>query len=186
MWHSDYDSARKRAGSDTGGDVLPGVARVACAISATSGARDPLTDNGRGNANRVSGNLCMGRLVASINVTLDGYCNHDYVIDDEDLLSYACALLDSTRTILFGRATYQIFESYWPQVVDDPDSVKHHVQFATRICSASKVVFSKSLKAVKWNNARIAERELKSEILALKSEPTHDLLIFGSPAYLCP
>lgn len=126
----------------------------------------------------------MGRLVASINVTLDGYCNHNYVIADEDLHKYASSLIDSSRTVLFGRGTYQIFESYWPHVAGNPDSVKDHVQFAMRIDSVAKIVFSKSIKTVKWKNVTILDGDLKSEILELKSKHGHDLLTFGSPSLI--
>ena len=51
----------------------------------------------------------MRKLVFSLNISLDGYCNHDDFSPDEEYLNYINELLDSYDTVLFGRVTYRLF-----------------------------------------------------------------------------
>ncbi|HEY8780412.1 MAG TPA: hypothetical protein VIM16_02255 [Mucilaginibacter sp.] len=66
----------------------------------------------------------MRKLIASINITLDGFCDHTAVIADDELHQNANELLRSADTILFGRITYQLMESGWPPIVKKPTGVK--------------------------------------------------------------
>jgi len=66
-------------------------------------------------------------LIVSINVTVEGCCDHAEVIADDELHRYATDLLDDSDGLLFGRVTYELFESYWPFVASDGLGTKSEV-----------------------------------------------------------
>jgi dihydrofolate reductase len=140
------------------------------------------------------------RIVMFNRVSGDGYFagrdgNLDWVIPEEEIDKAVAEQIEKEQspgpdTILFGRKTYEMFESFWPHAVDDSPTTRapHGPERRTEelkamgvfINEAVKLVFSKSLKSVTWKNSRLL-RELDSrEIEALKREPGKDMLIFGS------
>lgn len=66
----------------------------------------------------------MRKLIAAMNMTLDGFCNHTAMIADEEIHRHYSELLNSSGTLLYGRITYQLMESYWPSVVKNPTGIK--------------------------------------------------------------
>lgn len=94
-----------------------------------------------------------------------------------------------TSTMLFGRRTYEMFESFWPKVGDGKSVPSPHgpmpatpelLAYARTINAAKKVVYSKSRSEVTWNNSHLRREIDADEIRALKREPGGALLIFGS------
>ncbi|MCB1026089.1 MAG: dihydrofolate reductase, partial [Acidobacteria bacterium] len=65
----------------------------------------------------------MRKIIAAINMTLDGFCDHTAGIADEETHQHFSALLRSADTILFGRITYELME-YWPTVIENPTGNK--------------------------------------------------------------
>jgi len=61
----------------------------------------------------------MRKLIAAINMTLDGFCDHTAVIADDEIHRHYNELLSSAGTLLYGRITYQLIESSWPTVVNN-------------------------------------------------------------------
>src|SRR5690349_8754681 len=96
----------------------------------------------------------MRKIVAAINMTLDGDCNHTSGIADDELHRHYTDLLRNAGTLLYGRITYQLMESYWPTLVKNPSGNKAYDDFAGAIDNIPKVVFSNTLKSVKWESAR--------------------------------
>ena len=114
-------------------------------------------------------------------MTLDGFCDHTAMIADDELHQHYNELLSSADTILFGRITYQLMESYWPTVVKNPTGNKQTDEFAGLIDNISKIVFSSTLKIVDWKNVKLANRDIKEEVLALKQQNGRAILV-GSPS----
>ena len=125
----------------------------------------------------------MRKLIAAINITLDGFCDHNAVIADEELHENANELLRSADTILFGRITYQLMESGWPPIVKQPTGIKSVDEFAQLIDHISKIVFSNTLKDVEWKNTRLTNGNIKEEVLKLKQQPGKNILV-GSPGII--
>jgi dihydrofolate reductase len=75
--------------------------------------------------------------------------------------------------ILFGRVTYQLMASYWPTATEQPI-------VADRMNSLPKVVFSRTLDAVDWNNSQLVKDNIGVEVSKLKQQPGADLAVFGS------
>lgn len=121
-----------------------------------------------------------------MNMTLDGFCDHTAMIADEEIHQHYCELINESGTLLYGRITYQLMESYWPSVVKNPTGDKSTDDFAVAIDNASKIVFSRTLKSVDWRNTELKREVNKEEILALKQSRdgvNKDILV-GSPGLI--
>lgn len=130
----------------------------------------------------------MRKLIAAINMTLDGYCDHTAGIADDELHDHYTQLLKGAGAIIYGRITYQLMESYWPTVVKTPTGNKSTDEFAVIIEDIPKIVFSRTLTAVDsvgigWKNTRLVKRDVKEEVLALKQQEERDILV-GSPSLI--
>ncbi|AHF14786.1 dihydrofolate reductase family protein [Niabella soli] len=124
----------------------------------------------------------MRKVIAAINMTVDGFCDHTAGVPDETLHQHYADLLNDGGVILYGRITYQLME-YWPTVLKDPTGNKAMDAFAVAIDRIPKIVFSHTLKEVDWATARIAKRTLEDEIAALKQETGGNILV-GSPGLI--
>jgi len=125
----------------------------------------------------------MRKLIAAINMTLDGFCNHTAMIADEEIHQHFNELLNNTDTLLYGRITYQLMESYWPSVVKNPTGNKPMDEFAVLIDNISKIVFSRTLQHVDWKNTKLKKEIIKEEILELKQQPGKNIIV-GSPGLI--
>jgi dihydrofolate reductase len=112
----------------------------------------------------------------SINVTLDGCCDHRAGIADEDLHRHAVENLNQADALLFGRVTYEMMETAWrPQTGARPDWME---PFARTIHAAKKYVVSSTLHRVDWN-AELVRGDLETAVQQLKREPGKGLLTGG-------
>jgi dihydrofolate reductase len=125
----------------------------------------------------------MRKLIAGINMTVDGFCDHTAGIADDELHQHYNHLLRSTDTILFGRITYQLMESSWPQIVENPTGDKPIDEFAILIDNVSKIVYSRTLKKVDWKNTILKKEISKEEIVELKRQEGKSILV-GSPSLI--
>jgi len=128
----------------------------------------------------------MRKLIAGINMTLDGFCDHTAMIADDEIHQHYNELLSNADTLIYGRITYQLMESYWPAVVKNPTGNKPIDEFAVLMDNISKIVFSHTLKNVEWKTARLAKRSIKEEVLELKQSRnggSRDILV-GSPSLI--
>ena len=125
----------------------------------------------------------MRNLIAAINMTLDGFCDHTAMIADEEIHQHYNELLSNTGTLIYGRITYQLMESYWPSVVKDPTGNKPMDEFAVLIDNISKIVFSRTLKNVEWKNTTLKKKIIKEEILELKEQVDKNIVV-GSPGLI--
>ena len=118
----------------------------------------------------------------SINVTLDGCCDHREVVADEDLHRHAAENLDRADALLFGRVTYEMMEAAWrppAQTGARPDWMEPWMEpFARTIDAAKKYVVSSTLDRVDWN-AELVRGDLGKAVQQLKREPGKGLLVGG-------
>lgn len=117
----------------------------------------------------------MRKLIAAINMTLDGYCDHTAVDPDQEIHQHYADLLNSAGTALYGRVTYHLME-YWRSVLDHPTGNKATDEFARTIDQIPKVVFSRTLKSVDWPTARLADQDIKAELTRLQQQKGGDIL----------
>ncbi|MGZ3602194.1 MAG: dihydrofolate reductase family protein [Ktedonobacterales bacterium] len=135
----------------------------------------------------------MRNIIVSERVTLDGYVTGPHgemdwmeAYLDDAVATYESELQQRVDTALLGRVTYQGFESYWPQVARDPTAPKGMVEYAQRWNTMRKVVFSKTLPRVEWNNATLIREIVPEAITQLKQEPGRDIVIYGSASIVRP
>ena len=124
----------------------------------------------------------MRKVIAAINMTLDGFCDHTAGIADEELHDHFTELLRNSGVVLYGRITYQLME-FWPTLLENPTGKKDMDEFAVAIDEIPKIVFSRTLKNLEWKTARLAKRDIKEEVLALSQESGKDILV-GSPSLI--
>jgi dihydrofolate reductase len=123
------------------------------------------------------------RLILHMSMSLDGFVAHkDGAIDWHSSRSAGAVdhgssrhranleLLGQIDTIVMGRGAYVEFEQGW-SASENP--------MAVLMNALPKVVFSRSLSEVTWNNARLTRAPLEEEVPALKREPGKDLVVFG-------
>jgi dihydrofolate reductase len=113
----------------------------------------------------------------SINVTLDGCCDHQVMIADEELHRHARENLDQADALLFGRVTYEMMEAAFrsPRTGAMPEWTE---PFARTIDAARKYVVSSTLPQVDWN-AELVRGDLAAAVQRLKREPGKGLLTGG-------
>jgi dihydrofolate reductase len=118
----------------------------------------------------------------SINVTLDGCCDHAAIAADEELHRHAAENLARADALLFGRVTYEMMESAWrapAQTGATPDWMEPWMQpFAGTIDAAKKYVVSSTLERVDWN-AEIVRGDLEGAVQQLKRESGKGLFVAG-------
>jgi len=114
----------------------------------------------------------------SINVTLDGCCDHRAIPADEELHRHAMENLDQADALLFGRVTYEMMEAAFrpsAQTGARPDWME---PFARTIDAAKKYVVSSTLGQVDWN-AELVRGDLETAVQQLKRAPGKGLLLGG-------
>jgi dihydrofolate reductase len=118
----------------------------------------------------------------SINVTLDGCCDHRAASTDEELHRHATANLARADALLFGRVTYGMMEAAFRQPAlagARPDWMTDWMlPFARTIDAAKKYVVSSTLERVDWN-AELVRGDLGTAVQQLKREPGQGLFVGG-------
>ena len=125
----------------------------------------------------------MRKLIAAMNMTLDGFCNHEAMSADEEIHQHYNELLSNADTLIYGRITYQLMESYWPSVVKNPTGNKPMDEFAVLIGNISKIVYSRTLQHVDWKNTTLKKKVIQEEILELKQQRSKNIVV-GSPGLI--
>jgi dihydrofolate reductase len=118
----------------------------------------------------------MRKLIAGINMTLDGFCDHTAGIPDEEIHQHYAELLDNADVVLYGRITYQLMQ-YWQTLLKNPSGEKSMDDFAMAIDKILKIVFSHTLKNTEWESAKLSNKSLEEMVLDLKQQPGRDILV---------
>ena len=118
----------------------------------------------------------MRKLIAGINMTLDGFCDHTAGISDEELHQHYAELLDNADVVLYGRITYQLMQ-YWQTLLKNPSGEKSMDDFAMAIDKIPKIVFSHTLKNTEWDSAKLSNKSLEEMVLELKQQSGRDILV---------
>lgn len=118
----------------------------------------------------------MKKVIAAINMTLDGIYDHTAGIPDEEIHQHYTELLGQGSVILYGRTTYQLME-FWRTLLEKPSEEKSMNDFAMAINKIPKIVFSHTLKDVEWETAKLANSDLQEEVLKLKKQAGKDILV---------
>lgn len=120
----------------------------------------------------------MRKIVAGLFISLDGVVEapetwHFPYFNDE-MGEIVGSQMAGADTMLLGRRTYEEFAAYWADKGGD-------VAFADEINATRKLVASRTLTSVEWQNSSLIEGEVGQALRRLKAEPGKDISITGSP-----
>jgi dihydrofolate reductase len=118
----------------------------------------------------------------SINVTVDGCCDHREGIADEELHRHWAESLAQADALLFGRVTYEMMEAAWRPARTGvrPEWMAEWMDpFARAIDAAKKYVVSNTLERVDWNAELVRGDDLEQTVQQLKREPGQGLFVGG-------
>jgi dihydrofolate reductase len=120
----------------------------------------------------------MGLLTFSINVTLDGCIDHQAGIADDETHTFFTRLLNESEAMLWGRATYEMMESYWPAVargdVAAPPTLR---EWAIELEAKPKYVVSSTRKDFPWTNTHHIVGDLRTAVQKLKDATSAGVLL---------
>lgn len=114
----------------------------------------------------------------SINVTLNGCCDHRAILPDEDLHRHAVENLEQADALLFGRVTYEMMEAAFRLPVPTGARPDWMEPFARTINAAKKYVVSSTLDRVDWN-AELVRGDLGTAVQQLKQQSGKGLFVGG-------
>ena len=117
----------------------------------------------------------------SINVTLDGCCDHRVIIPDEELQElhrHHTENIARADALLFGRVIYEMMESAWRRSAPAEERPDWMEPFARTIDAKKKYVVSRTLERVDWN-AELVRGDLAKAVQELKRQPGEGLLTGG-------
>jgi dihydrofolate reductase len=129
----------------------------------------------------------MRKLIVSVNITLDGFmagpnCELDWHFNrwTTEMADAQCEQLSRAGTILLGRVTYNAMAAYWSAAKSNLCFPRGDLAFADLMNSRQKVVFSRTIKELNWENSVQLSGNLGSEIYKLKKLDGNDIIIYGS------
>jgi dihydrofolate reductase len=114
----------------------------------------------------------------SINITLDGCCDHREIVADEELHRHHTENVERADALLFGRVTYEMMEEAWRPPALAGTRPEWMEPFARTINAAKKYVVSSSLERVDWN-AELVRGDLGEAVQRLKQESGTGLFVGG-------
>jgi dihydrofolate reductase len=124
----------------------------------------------------------MRKLIVFNQVTLDGYfagVNGDISWAHKNDAEWNAFVAENAKgggVLLFGRITYELMASHWPT----PTAIKNDPVVAEGMNNLPKVVFSKTLDKVSWNNTKLVKGDMPAEIRKMKKEAGKDMVVLGS------
>ena len=108
--------------------------------------------------------------------TLDGDISWAHAAHDPEWNAFISDNAKGNGRLVFGRKTYEMMVSYWPT----PAAAKKDPVVAEGMNRLPKIVFSRTLEKVAWENTKLVKGDLTNEVRKLKDEPGDDLVIMGS------
>ncbi len=129
----------------------------------------------------------MRKLKLQMQMTMNGYVGglngeNDWMTwnPDDEFIEFLSSQLDSSDTLLLGRKTAQGIIKYWEDTaIENPTH-----PFAKKIAAISKVIFTKTLEKLIWNNTILAKGNLTEEISNLKQQNGKDIIVFGGAEFV--
>lgn len=117
-----------------------------------------------------------------MNMTLDGFCDHDKMGADDEIHEHYTDLLRGAGVVIYGRKTFQLME-FWPKLLANSSGNKAMDDFAVAIDNVHKIVYSRTLESVEWKTAELKRELIKEEVVELKQQPGKPIFV-GSPSLI--
>lgn len=128
----------------------------------------------------------MRKIISFMHMSLDGFVagpngEMNWIKVDEEIFDHVGKRISQTDSALYGRTTYQMMESYWPEAGNKPNASKHDIEHSRWYNKAHKVVLSKTLKDADLPNTTIISDNLSDRLNEIKQQAGSEILLFGSP-----
>ncbi len=130
----------------------------------------------------------MRKIILLIHLSLDGFAagpndELDWIAYDNELEQYAHSLHDQTDAVIWGRRTYEGMAGYWLTVPGNPESTPAELEHARFLDKATKIVVSRTLERIEWNQAQntvLIKDNLAEAIHNIKQQQGRDIWFLGS------
>jgi len=128
----------------------------------------------------------MRKIISFMHISLDGFVagpngEMNWIKVDQEIFDHVGKRISEGDTALYGRKTYEMMESYWPDAGKASDASKHDIEHSEWYNNVQKVVLSKTMKGSELPNTTIISDNLSESINKIKRSGSADILIFGSP-----
>jgi len=133
----------------------------------------------------------MRKVIFKVETTLDGFIAgpngemdwaFGHVRTKEDW-NHVNDILDTVDTVLMSRVIYEEYKDYWPAVATDHSSSESDKEFSRWLDKTPKIVFSRTLENLEWENARLVRGDAGMEIAILKQQPGKNLVMWGGSRF---
>jgi dihydrofolate reductase len=129
----------------------------------------------------------MKKLILCGHVSLDGYVagpqgEMDWIALDDEMFDLVGQWTDEADTALYGRVTYQMMESYWPDAASQPGASKHDIHHSAWYNSVHKLVLSHTLQGQQIPDTEIISDKIAERVNKVKQQGGKNIMIFGSPS----
>jgi dihydrofolate reductase len=98
---------------------------------------------------------------------------------NDEMEEYIAEQGKTIDTLLVGRIAYESMANHWPAIAANPSARRKDLEFADWMNNLPKIVFSKTLQEVRWNNSRLVKDRIPEEIAKVKQQPGKDLIMWG-------
>jgi dihydrofolate reductase len=127
----------------------------------------------------------MGKIVATVWITLDGYVANadgemDWLLIDEPMMRYEQDLVDNASALLLGRSTHADFAGYWPNAANDPNEDEANRTYARRLDALARYAVSRSGDLASWEGTTRLETIDEPTVRKLKNDHDGDIVVYGS------
>ncbi|WP_062047423.1 dihydrofolate reductase family protein [Bacillus sp. JCM 19034] len=125
----------------------------------------------------------MRKLILSMVMSLDGFIETrdkdiSWHIWDDEMQAYMADFLEGCDELLYGRKAYEMMIDYWPEAEKNMDHSKEHRNFASKMNSLNKVVYSRTLNEATWN-ARIVKENIIDEVIDMKKRGGKNIVLLA-------
>lgn len=119
-------------------------------------------------------------ITASINVSPEGFCNHDDVVVDDEFTHAEAELIEAADRVIIGRKTFDLFVAYWPDAARNEALGEAERRLAKAIDETPRLAISRSLEQSDWEGTTILKDFDQTVARELAGE--EDLIVLGSPS----
>jgi dihydrofolate reductase len=130
-----------------------------------------------GDGHKEAEEITMRKITAGLFMSLDGVIESPqewhFPYWSDEMGEVVGGQMAAADTMLLGRVTYEGFAAYWPTSTDDP-------QMAARMNSTPKLVASRTLDTVEWQNSTLIKGDVVEELKKIKQQPGKNLGMTGS------
>lgn len=128
----------------------------------------------------------MRKLISFMHISLDGFVagpngELNWVKVDQEIFDHVGKRVSEGDTAMYGRVTYQMMESYWPDAGDKPNATRHDIAHSKWYRNIHKIVLSRTMHDVQLHDTTILSDHLSERIREITQQPGPDILLFGSP-----